>query len=54
MRLEAQVDYLVGKHRIYMLKNGRMNVCGLNSKNVRQVAEAIDDCVRNFSHVGYA
>ncbi|VDO68419.1 unnamed protein product [Heligmosomoides polygyrus] len=43
----AQVDHLVKKHKIFLLKNGRISVCGLNTKNVEYVAKAIDDAVRN-------
>uniref|UniRef100_A0A0K0DAC4 Aspartate aminotransferase n=1 Tax=Angiostrongylus cantonensis TaxID=6313 RepID=A0A0K0DAC4_ANGCA len=43
----AQVDCLVKKHKVFLLKDGRINVCGLNTKNVEYVAKAIDDAVRN-------
>jgi aspartate aminotransferase len=44
---EAQVMYLREKYHIYFLKNGRINMCGLNTKNVAYVAKAFDDAVRN-------
>lgn len=31
-----------------MMKNGRMAMVGLNTKNVNYVAEAVDDAVRNI------
>jgi aspartate/tyrosine/aromatic aminotransferase len=33
------------KHHIHMLSNSRANMCGLNSKNIDRVAEAIHDTV---------
>jgi aspartate aminotransferase len=44
---EVQVQYLKEKYQIFMLKNGRINMCGLNTKNVGYVADAFDDAVRN-------
>ncbi len=38
---------LTSKYHIYLLKSGRVNMCGLNTKNVDYVAKAIDDVVRN-------
>lgn len=43
-----QVENLVNKHKVYLLKDGRINVCGLNTKNVEYVAKAIDETVRNI------
>ncbi|XGW06277.1 hypothetical protein V3C99_016521 [Haemonchus contortus] len=45
----AQVDHLVNKHKVFLLKDGRISVCGLTTKNVEHVARAIDDAVRNIS-----
>ncbi len=45
----AQVDYLVEKHKVYLLADGRINVCGLNKNNVEYVAKAIDDTVRSVA-----
>ncbi len=42
---------LITKYHIYLLKSGRINVCGLNKKNVDYVAKAIDDVVRNVTAV---
>jgi aspartate aminotransferase len=44
---EDQSLYMREAHKIFLLKSGRINVCGLNTKNVEQVAKAIDDAVRN-------
>ncbi|CAJ0952283.1 unnamed protein product, partial [Mesorhabditis belari] len=42
-----QVMYLVDKYHIFMLTDGRANICGLNTKNVEYVSKAIDDAIRN-------
>ncbi|KAJ5545002.1 pyridoxal phosphate-dependent transferase [Penicillium sp. DV-2018c] len=44
---EHQVKIMTEKHHIYMLKSGRISISGLNQHNVRYVAMAIDDVVRN-------
>jgi len=47
-----QVDHLVNVHKVFLLSDGRISVCGLNTKNVEYVAKAIDDAVRNVqSHI---
>ena len=40
-----QVDYLTSKYHVYLLKNGRINMCGLNAGNMEYVADAIKDAV---------
>lgn len=45
---EAQSVHLINKHHIHMLKNGRIAMVGLNSKNINYVAEAIQDAVTNI------
>eukprot|EP00794_Sanderia_malayensis_P005638 gene5638-6334_t len=42
-----QVDVMINKHHIYLLKNGRINMCGINPSNADYVAQAIHDCVTN-------
>lgn len=44
---EAQCRYLIEHYHIHMMTSGRMAICGLNSKKVSYVAEAMDDAVRN-------
>jgi aspartate/tyrosine/aromatic aminotransferase len=44
----AQSDAMVDKHHVYMLKNGRISMAGVTSSNVKYLAAAIDDVVRNF------
>jgi len=43
-----QAKQMVEKHHIYMLGNGRVSMAGVTSGNVKYIAAAIDDVVRNF------
>ncbi|VDM15382.1 unnamed protein product [Wuchereria bancrofti] len=43
-----QVDHLVKEHKVFLLKNGRINVCGLNPENVEYVAKAINETINNI------
>lgn len=43
---EAQVLKIRKDAHVYMTKNGRMSMAGLNTKNVHYVAEAVDKVVR--------
>ena len=45
---EAQSTAMIEKHHIYMTKNGRVSIAGLNDGNVEYVAKAIKDVVENF------
>ena len=36
---------MTSKYHIYMLKNGRINMCGLNVGNLEYVSNAIKDAV---------
>jgi len=45
---EKQVEFLVSKYHIYLLRSGRINMCGLNSRNVDYVANAIHDAVTSI------
>lgn len=42
-----QCKYILEKHHVYMLSNGRFNMCAITTKNVDYVAKAMDDAVRN-------
>jgi aspartate aminotransferase, cytoplasmic len=44
---EPQCLNMINKHHVHMMKNGRIAMVGLNSKNVNHVAEAINDSVVN-------
>jgi aspartate aminotransferase len=43
-----QVDVLRSKYHIYLLASGRASISGLNPSNVKYVAKALDDVVRNI------
>ncbi|KAG2500524.1 hypothetical protein HYH03_001301 [Edaphochlamys debaryana] len=43
----AQVDNMTNKHAIYMTRDGRISLAGLNSAKVDYLAEAMIDSVRN-------
>jgi len=43
----GQSKAMVEKHHIYMLGNGRVSMAGVTSGNVKYIAAAIDDVVRN-------
>ncbi|CAD5229583.1 unnamed protein product [Bursaphelenchus okinawaensis] len=45
---KEQVDRLINVHKVFLLNDGRINICGLNTKNVEKVAKAIDETVRNI------
>jgi aspartate aminotransferase len=39
---------LIKEYHIYLLKSGRINICGLTTSNVDYVAQSIDATVRKF------
>nr|CAH0110435.1 unnamed protein product [Daphnia galeata] len=39
------VDKLIAEHHIYLLKGGRINMCGLNTNNIDYVAKCIHEVV---------
>lgn len=46
---ETQVQKMKEEHRVYMTKNGRVSMAGLNTKNIDYTAKAIDKVVRETS-----
>jgi aspartate/tyrosine/aromatic aminotransferase len=44
----AQSTKMIEKHHVYMLKNGRISMSGINTGNVEYLAAAMDDVVRHF------
>lgn len=44
---EPQVKSLIEKHHIHLIKNGRISMAGINTKNVTYIAEAIKDVALN-------
>ncbi|XP_055531726.1 aspartate aminotransferase, cytoplasmic [Wyeomyia smithii] len=47
---EKQVEILIKEYSIYLLKTGRISMCGLNENNVKYVAKAIHDAVTRPSN----
>jgi len=45
---ERQSQYMIDKHHIYMLRSGRISMCGLTKSNVEYVANAIYDTVKTI------
>lgn len=45
---EIQSEHMVKKHHVYMLRSGRISMCGLNSTNVHYVAKAIYETVTSL------
>ena len=45
---EAQVGNMTEKLHVYMTKDGRISLAGLNSAKVDALADAIVDSVKNF------
>lgn len=45
---QRQAEYLIQEYHIYLLKSGRINVCGLNPSNVQYMARAMHDAVTKF------
>ncbi|KAG1685240.1 Aspartate aminotransferase, cytoplasmic [Nymphon striatum] len=43
-----QVKHLVDDYHIYLLKNGRISMCGVNKNNVDYIANAIKDVVSKY------
>lgn len=43
-----QAEHLIQAHHIYLLRSGRINICGLNPGNVAYVANAIHDAITKF------
>jgi aspartate/tyrosine/aromatic aminotransferase len=39
------VDILIKKYHIHLVKNGRISMAGVNSKNVQYIAQAIKEAV---------
>ncbi|KAH8237320.1 hypothetical protein KR038_009770, partial [Drosophila bunnanda] len=46
---ESQVNALIKEYHIYLLKTGRINMCGLNNGNIDYVANAINAAVTGKS-----
>jgi aspartate/tyrosine/aromatic aminotransferase len=44
-----QCEALIKEHKIFLVKTGRISLCGLNDDNVEKVAEGIKDVVIRYS-----
>lgn len=44
---KSQCELLIEKHHIYLLKTGRISMCGLTAENCKYVANAFLDVVQN-------
>lgn len=45
---ELQSTKLVSDYHIYLLKSGRISMCGLNERNVKYVAQAMNDVITKY------
>ena len=45
---EAQSKAMVEEHHVYMTKDGRISIAGLNNNNVEYVADAIKDVLEKY------
>ncbi|KAK4879870.1 hypothetical protein RN001_008016 [Aquatica leii] len=45
---ENQSMYMVKKHHVYMLKSGRISMCGVTPSNVEYVAQAINETLNSI------
>ncbi|XP_043938981.1 putative aspartate aminotransferase, cytoplasmic 2 [Protopterus annectens] len=41
----ARINYLIKKKHVYLMENGQINICKVNSKNLKYVTEAIHEAV---------
>lgn len=40
-----QVEYLIKEKHVYLMASGRINMCGLTTKNIDYIAQSIHDAV---------
>ena len=45
LRPVAQVEYLISRYHIYLMKSGRISLCGLNSANIQYFVDAVKDAL---------
>ena len=43
-----QVELLVKEYHIYLMRDGRINMCGVTTKNADYVAKAFYDAITKF------
>ncbi|XP_066277526.1 aspartate aminotransferase, cytoplasmic-like [Branchiostoma lanceolatum] len=44
-----QVDYIINKYHVYLMNNGRINMCAITTGNAEYIASAINDAVSNVT-----
>ncbi|CAH8839162.1 unnamed protein product [Trichobilharzia szidati] len=44
----SQVQYLRSKHHLYVMNDGRINMCALTTENIERISKAIHDAVCNI------
>lgn len=44
-----QCEYLIEEKKVFLVKSGRISVCGLNKENVKKVAESIKEAILKVS-----
>ena len=47
MTSAEQCDVMMSKHHVYLTRNGRISMAGLNRGNIERVADAVHDVVVN-------
>lgn len=45
------MTYLAEKFQIYLTNDGRMSVSGINTKNVKYVAESFHEVTKDYDHL---
>lgn len=48
---EDQVHYLSEKFQIYLAYDGRMSMSGINTKNVKYVADSFHEVTKDYEHL---
>ena len=41
----SQVKYLINKYHVYLMKSGRISLCGLSPSNIQYFVDAVKDAV---------
>lgn len=44
---KAQCELMIEKHHVYLLKSGRISMCGITKENAKYVANAMNDAILN-------
>lgn len=47
---EKQCEFLIQQHHIYLLRSGRINVCGISPNNVDKVTKAFHEAVTTIKN----